>query len=66
MMPRELGGVVAADKKVYGVTGLRVGDISTFPTTVSGGPTGTVYAAAEKVSEFSQCVKHEIHLLTEF
>lgn len=49
MMPLELGGVVGPDKKVYGVTGLRVGDISTFPTAVSGGPTGTVYGAAEKV-----------------
>ncbi|KAK2611800.1 hypothetical protein N8I77_005124 [Diaporthe amygdali] len=51
MMPLELGGVVGPDKKVYGVTGLRVGDISTFPTAVSGGPTGTVYGAAEKLAD---------------
>ncbi|KAJ6206013.1 hypothetical protein PSV09DRAFT_2376419 [Bipolaris maydis] len=51
MMPRELGGVVDAEHKVYGVTGLRIADVSTFPMAVSGGPTANVYAVAEKVAD---------------
>lgn len=50
MQPRALGGVVDPAMKVYGVTGLRVGDISTFPISVSGGPTPSVYGISEKVS----------------
>jgi choline dehydrogenase len=50
MLPLSLGGVVGPDRKVYGVTGLRVGDVSCFPITLSGAPTATVYASAEKVS----------------
>lgn len=53
MMPRNLGGVVDASRKVYGVQGLRVGDVSAFPFALSAGPTPTVYGAAEKVSPLS-------------
>ncbi|KAF2133649.1 GMC oxidoreductase [Dothidotthia symphoricarpi CBS 119687] len=51
MMPLGLGGVVDLEHKVYGVTGLRVVDVSTFPMAVSGGPTANVYAVAEKLAD---------------
>lgn len=50
MMPLKFGGVVDPKHNVYGVTGLRIADVSTFPMAVSGGPTANVYAVAEKVS----------------
>ena len=50
MMPRERGGVVAPDLKVYGVQGLRVVDASIMPLIPSAHTSATVYAAAEKVS----------------
>lgn len=50
MMPRELGGVVDEELKVYGVKGLRVVDASTMATLVGGNTCQTVYAVAEKVS----------------
>jgi choline dehydrogenase-like flavoprotein len=49
MLPKALGGVVNYQKKVYGVTGLRVADISNMPMVLAGPPTATTYAAAEKV-----------------
>ena len=49
MLPLKLGGVVDAKHNVYGVTGLRVVDVSTFPMAVAGGPTANVYGVAEKV-----------------
>lgn len=52
MMPRELGGVVSSEQKVYGVNGLRVADISYWPFQISGAPTATMYASGEKVSLF--------------
>lgn len=55
MMPRELGGVVDAEHKVYGVSGLRIADVSTFPMAVSGGPMANVYAVAEKVKLPCHC-----------
>lgn len=50
MMPRELGGVVDDQLRVYGVEGLRVADISFFPMAVGGAPSATMYATSEKVS----------------
>jgi choline dehydrogenase len=50
MMPRELGGVVNEELKVYGVQGLRVVDASIMPTLPGGNTCQTVYAIAEKVS----------------
>jgi choline dehydrogenase-like flavoprotein len=50
MMPRELGGVVDEELRVYGVTGLRVVDASVFPTLPGGNTCQPVYGVAEKVS----------------
>jgi choline dehydrogenase-like flavoprotein len=56
MMPKDLGGVVSSQQKVYGVVGLRVGDISAWPFQISGAPMATVYASSERVScRFSRC-----------
>jgi choline dehydrogenase len=49
MLPRELGGVVDEELKVYGVEGLRVVDASIMSTLVGGNTCQTVYAVAEKV-----------------
>lgn len=49
MMPKDLGGVVDDQLKVYGVEGLRVADISFWPLPLNGAPSATVYATAEMV-----------------
>lgn len=49
MLPRELGGVVSADLKVYGTRGLSVVDASIMPLIPSTHLSATVYAVAEKV-----------------
>lgn len=51
MLPKSLGGVVSAEQKVYGVGGLRVADISFWPFQTGGSPTGTMYAAAERLAD---------------
>ena len=50
MMPRNLGGVVGPDMKVYGTEGLRVVDVSSWPFVLTAAPTATVFAGGEKVS----------------
>jgi choline dehydrogenase len=50
MLPRDLGGVVDDQMRVYGVEGLRVVDISAWPMIVSGAPTATIYGQGERVS----------------
>lgn len=49
MLPRELGGVVGPDLRVYGLNGLRVVDISILPFLVSSHTSSTAYALGEKV-----------------
>jgi choline dehydrogenase-like flavoprotein len=49
MMPRELGGVVDQELRVYGVERLRVVDASIMSTLPGGNTCQTVYAVAEKV-----------------
>ncbi|RYP43698.1 hypothetical protein DL768_009766 [Monosporascus sp. mg162] len=51
MMPRDMGGVVDPQMKVYGVRGLRVVDTSFWPMALTAAPTGTTYAAGEKIAD---------------
>ncbi|CAK7214556.1 hypothetical protein SBRCBS47491_002184 [Sporothrix bragantina] len=50
MMPQALGGVVDTNLQVYGVTGLRVIDISYWPFPISGAPSATMYGTGEKIA----------------
>lgn len=56
MLPRELGGVVDDQLRVYGTSGLRVVDISYEPLALAGVPQATVYMTGEKASFFLLCV----------
>ena len=48
MMPKEKGGVVDTQLKVYGTSNVRVIDASIFPLHVQGNIVSLVYAVAEK------------------
>jgi choline dehydrogenase-like flavoprotein len=50
MAPREIGGVVDPELKVYGTKNLRVVDASVLPLQLGATPMSTIYAIAEKVS----------------
>lgn len=51
MMPKEEGGVVSPELKVYGVDGLRVVDASIMPALVSGHIQSGVYGIAERAAQ---------------
>lgn len=51
MMPKELGGVVDQQLRVYGVDRLRIVDASVMPTLPGGNTCQTVYAIAEKAAD---------------
>ncbi|KAK1997691.1 GMC oxidoreductase [Colletotrichum falcatum] len=51
MMPREWGGVVDSNLKVYGVEGLWVADASIMPILPAAHTQATVYAAAEHAAD---------------
>lgn len=51
MMPRELGGVVDPELRVYGTANVRIVDASLFPYQVNGHPSSTVYAVAERAAD---------------
>ncbi|POS70079.1 GMC oxidoreductase [Diaporthe helianthi] len=51
MAPRDKGGVVDAQLKVYGVEGLRVVDSSIMPLITQANTQTTVYAVAEKAAD---------------
>jgi choline dehydrogenase-like flavoprotein len=51
MLPREWGGVVDAQLKVYGVEGLRVVDASIIPMLPAAHLQDTVYAVGEKAAD---------------
>ena len=54
MMPRELGGVVDGQLRVYGVEGLWVVDASVMPMLPAAHTQATVYAVAERAAEIIQ------------
>lgn len=51
MMPREKGGVVDSNLKVYGTSNVRVVDASVLPFQVCGHLTSTLYAVAERAAD---------------
>lgn len=51
MMPREKGGVVDSELKVYGTSNVRVVDASVLPFQVCGHLVSTLYAVAERASD---------------
>ncbi|KAI4597985.1 hypothetical protein KJ359_003793 [Pestalotiopsis sp. 9143b] len=52
MMPREKGGVVDTELRVYGTSNVRVVDASVIPFQVCGHSVSTLYAVAERASDF--------------
>ncbi|KAF7121619.1 hypothetical protein CNMCM5793_009090 [Aspergillus hiratsukae] len=51
MLPREQGGVVDPNLRVYGTKNVRVVDASIFPLIPRGNPQSLVYAVAEKAAD---------------
>ncbi|GCB20568.1 glucose oxidase [Aspergillus awamori] len=51
MLPREKGGVVSPELKVYGTKNVRVVDASVLPFQLCGHLTSTLYAVAERASD---------------
>ncbi|KAL3440822.1 glucose-methanol-choline oxidoreductase [Aspergillus insuetus] len=51
MLPRENGGVVDEQLRVYGTSNLRVYDASIFPVITTTNPVSTVYAGAERAAD---------------
>jgi choline dehydrogenase-like flavoprotein len=56
MMPKNLGGMVGSDLKVYGVNNLSIVDASIIPIIPSTHLVSTVYAISQKVSTFGRVV----------
>jgi len=52
MKPREEGGVVDQQLKVYGIEGLRIADGSVFPGMIASRPQATVVMIAERCADF--------------
>ncbi|KAG7448430.1 alcohol oxidase [Guyanagaster necrorhizus] len=51
MLPREKGGVVDSELKVYGTTNIRVADLSVVPLHFSAHPQATVYVIGELAAD---------------
>jgi choline dehydrogenase-like flavoprotein len=59
MMPKQLGGVVNNRLKVYGTANVRVVDASVLPFQLSGHPSSTVYAVAERAADI---IKEDLYI----
>ena len=51
MMPRDMGGVVDSELRLYGTANVWVVDASVLPTQISGHLTAALYAVAERASD---------------
>lgn len=51
MLPKEMGGVVGADLKVYGLSNVRVVDGSTIPIQLSAHLSASIYGVAEYAAD---------------
>ncbi|KAJ7595084.1 GMC oxidoreductase [Mycena floridula] len=54
MLPRDKGGVVSPELKVYGTTNLRVVDMSILPLQITAHPMSFLYGVAEKAADIIQ------------
>jgi choline dehydrogenase len=61
MLPREKGGVVDSQLKVYGTSNVRVVDASIFPVHVQGNIVSLVYAVAEKGADLIKGKTHGVN-----
>jgi choline dehydrogenase len=57
MLPKEKGGVVSDELRVYGTSNVRVADASVFPTHVQGNIVSLVYALSEKAADIIKGTK---------
>ncbi|KAJ8519803.1 hypothetical protein ONZ45_g3288 [Pleurotus djamor] len=61
MLPRDQGGVVDSNLKVYGTTNLRVVDASVIPLQIAAHPQATIYAIAEKSFDDASDLDNDAH-----
>ncbi|RPD68158.1 GMC oxidoreductase [Lentinus tigrinus ALCF2SS1-7] len=62
MLPRELGGVVDEDLKVYGIGNVRVADASVFPISVSAHLQAPTYGLAEQAAKIIRATYNGVGL----
>ncbi|CAH0046295.1 unnamed protein product [Clonostachys solani] len=61
MRPKDKGGVVDSELRVYGVRGVRVVDASIFPLEPAGNIQSLVYAVAEKAADLIKRERLKVH-----
>lgn len=62
MLPRDLGGVLDSSLRVYGTQNVRVVDASAIPLQISGHPTATLYALAERAADLIKADWEEVQV----